>query len=68
MVTLQGGLRILVGDGSLLVFRHEVPITFEDNADGWLLDGLFNGSIMLICSCKLIVVPVVLHEFFLKLT
>ena len=41
-MTLQGGLRMLVDDGYLRMFRHEVPITCEYNADGWLLDGLFN--------------------------
>ena len=29
-----------VCDGSLRVFKHEVPITLADNADDWLLDGL----------------------------
>ena len=31
---------MLVGDGCSRVFKHEVPITFGENADDWLLDGL----------------------------
>ena len=31
---------MLVGDGCLRVFKHEVPITFGNNADDWLLDDL----------------------------
>ena len=27
-------------DGCLWIFRHKDPITFEDNVDDWLLDGL----------------------------
>ena len=40
MVTLRDGLRMLAGDGCLLVFKQEDPITFRDNVDDWLLNGL----------------------------
>ena len=40
MVTLRDGLRMLAGGGCLLVFKHEDPITFRDNVDDWLLNGL----------------------------
>ena len=31
---------MLVGDGCLQACKHEVPITFGDNANDWLLVGL----------------------------
>ena len=40
MVTLRDGLRMLESNVCLWVFKHEVPITFGDNVDDWLLDGL----------------------------
>ena len=39
LVALGDGLRLL-GDGYLQAFKHEVPITFGDNANDWLLVGL----------------------------
>ena len=36
-----------VCDGSLRVFKHEVPITLADNADDWLLDGLQKSTFTL---------------------
>ena len=31
---------MFAGDDCLRVFKHEDPITFGDNVDEWLLDGL----------------------------